>query len=174
MSSTHIHPRWFALTVRPNHECTSELGLLAQGIEAYVPRYRSRRKWSDRTKEVNAVLFPGYVFCKFAHAESGRVLRSPGVRSVVGAPREPFPIDDSEVDSIRKLISSGCPVSPWPYIRNGEQVVIHSGPLASLRGVVLRTKDAWRVVVSVEALGCSASIEVDRDMIAPEKTICPA
>ena len=55
MSETHSQPRWFALTVRPNHERSSEVGLLAQGIEAYVPRYRSRRKWSDRTKEVNAI-----------------------------------------------------------------------------------------------------------------------
>ena len=173
MSDPNPNPRWFALTVRPNHECTSETGLLAQGIEAYVPRYRARRKWSDRTKEVNSILFPGYVLCKFTHSESGRVLRSPGVRSVVGAPREPYPIDDSEVDSIRRLISSGRPVSPWPYLRDGEKVVIHSGPLANLRGVVLRTRDAWRVVVSVDALGCSASIEVDRDMIATEKTTWP-
>lgn len=162
--------RWFALTVRPNHEHSSELGLLAKGIEAYVPRYRSRRQWSDRAKEIQSVLFPGYVFCKFGYAETGRVLSSPGVRSVVGPPRDPFPIQDCEIDSLRKMVSSGCPVSPWPYLRIGEPVVIRSGPLESVRGVVLRTKDAWRVVVSVDALGCSASVEVDRELVVAEKT----
>jgi hypothetical protein len=46
-------------------------------------------------------------------------------------------------------------------------VVIRDGQFASLRGVVVRAKDSWRVVVSVEALNCSVSIEVDADLVAP-------
>jgi len=45
-------------------------------------------------------------------------------------------------------------------------VIIEHGPLAPLRGVILRTKGSWRVVVSVEALGSSISVEVDGDMLS--------
>ena len=48
-------------------------------------------------------------------------------------------------------------------------MAIESGPLAGLRGVVLRDENAWRVVVTVEALDRSIAIELDREMIAPEK-----
>src|SRR5438093_780295 len=106
MSDSQSKSCWFALTVRPNHEQTSELSLRSKGIEAYVPQYRSRRTWSDRIKEVNAVLFPGYVFCRFDYSERARVLGSTGIRSVVGPAREPFPIQEAEIESIRRLISS--------------------------------------------------------------------
>lgn len=66
------------------------------------------------------------------------------------------------------MVSTGRPILLWPYTQIGQKVRIANGPLASLRGVVMRVKDSWRVVVSVEALTCSVAIEVEADMIAPE------
>lgn len=161
-------PSWFALTARPKHEHTAERGLRNQGFEAYLPVHRVRRRWSDRTKEMDSVLFPGYVFCRFAQSDKMRVLNSPGVRSIVGSRREPEPVDDVEISAVRALIASGRAIQPWPYLRAGQKVVIEQGPLASLRGVVVRAKDSWRVVVSVDALGCSVAVEVDSGMVAPD------
>lgn len=159
---------WYALTVQPNHEQTAARGLGNQGLEAYVPAYRSRRRWSDRTKEINAVLFPGYVFCRFGYPERLRVLQSPGVRSVVGSARQPTPVTEEEIASVRALVSSGRPLSPWPYLRAGQRVVIDRGPLENVRGVVVRVKNAWRVIVSVEALGAAVAVEVDAEFLSPE------
>jgi|SRR5579871_2161819 len=173
MNPHHSDPAWFALTVRPNHERTAELALRSQELEAYLPIQRTRRRWSDRVKELDSVLFPGYVFCRFAYCDRLRVLSSPGVRSIVTSGRDPIPVEEQEICAVRALVSSGRPITPWPYPRAGRRVVIRDGPLASLRGVVVRAKDTWRVVVSVEALTCSVSIEVDADMLVPE-TISPA
>jgi transcription antitermination factor NusG len=169
MGAFHAEPNWFALRVRPNHEQTAESGLVCRGLEAYLPRQRVRRRWSDRIKETEAVLFPGYVFCRFDYADRLHVLNSPGVRSIVAMGREPAPVEESEISAIRALVASGRPILPWPYVRIGQEVVIRDGPLASLRGVVLRIKDAWRVVVSVEALSCSVAVELDVDLVAPRK-----
>lgn len=168
MSPWHGDPSWFALTVRPNHERTAERGLLNQGFEAFLPTQRVRRRWSDRTKEIDAVLFPGYVFCRFALLDRLRILNSPGVRSIAGLGRDPAPVDDAEISAVRALISTGRLITPWPYFRIGQRVIIDHGPLASLRGVVVRAKDSWRVVVSVDALTCSIAIEVDFDMLVPD------
>ncbi len=166
MSAWHGDPSWFALTVRPNHEHTAERGLLNQGLEAYLPTQRVRHRWSDRTKEIQAVVFPGYVFCRFARWERLRVLSSPGVRSIVGLGKDPAPVDEAEISAVRTLVSSGRPIMPWPYFRIGQKVVIDRGPLASLRGVVVRVKDSWRVVVSVDALSCSIAVEVDPEVLS--------
>ena len=158
---------WFALTVRPNHERTTERALASRGLEAYLPLYRVRRQWADRVKEGESPLFPGYLFCRFSFRERMQVLTSPGVRSIVGTRREPLLVDDSEISNVRALVASGRPILPWPYLRTGQHVIIREGPLASLRGVVVRAKNHWRVVVNVEALSCSVSVELDADALGP-------
>jgi transcription antitermination factor NusG len=168
-------PGWFALTVQPNHERTAERGLLNHGLETYLPVHRVRRRWSDRQKDMDVVLFPGYLFCRFARPDLMRVLGSPSVRSVVGSGRSPLPVDDSEISAVKALVSSGRPILPWPYLRIGQHVMIDRGPLAYVRGVVVRVKDSCRAVVSVEALGCSLSVEVDSEALVPDtvsETVC--
>jgi transcription antitermination factor NusG len=159
---------WFALTVGPSHERRAERSLLHQGFEAYLPVYRVHRRWSDRVKKLDAVLFPGYVFCRFSYPDRLRVLNSPGVRSIVTTGRDPAPVNEDEISAVRCLLASGRPPLPWPYLRIGQKVVIRDGQFASLRGVIVRAKDSWRVVVSVEALSCSVAIEVDADLVAPD------
>src|SRR2546430_13551223 len=36
-----------------------------QGLECFLPLYKSIRRWSDRKKELEQPLFPGYLFCRF-------------------------------------------------------------------------------------------------------------
>jgi len=160
---------WFALRVRPNHERAAERSLHNLGLEAYLPVQRVRRRWSDRIKELEAVLFPGYVFCKFGYEDRMRVLNSAGVRSIVANGPAPSRVEDAEIEAVRALLRSGRPILQCPFVSVGRRVVIHDGPLASLRGVVMRVRDAWRVVVSVEAINCSVAIEMDADALAAEK-----
>ena len=169
MTPTPDGPPWFALSVKPNHEKTVERGLESRGYQTYVPVQHVTRRWSDRTKQMASVVFPGYVFCRVATPELNRVLTQPGVRSVVSFGRNPAPVEEAEISSVRALISSGRPIVPCPYIRLGQRVIVGRGPLAYLRGMVLRIKDSWRVVVSVEALGCSVSIEVDPESLCPDE-----
>lgn len=162
---------WFALTVHPKHEHLAARGLRAQGFEVYVPAHRIRRRWSDRMKTVHAVLFPGYVFCRFDSRDKLRVMTSPSVRGIVKTGRDPVPVDEVEISSIRSLIASGRPIDVCPYLRVGQHVRIDHGPFESIRGVIVRTDDRWRVVVSIDALGCSVSVEVDADQVSPEKKL---
>lgn len=157
---------WFAVRVRPKHERSAATGLERLGFEQYVPLHRVRRHWSDRLKEVDAVLFPGYIFCRFSSGERTRVLGCPGVESVVRCGKTDIPVDDAELSAVRALIASGRPLLQWPHLRIGQYVSIEHGPLSGLRGVIVRDAENWRVVVSVEALNRSVAVEVDREMIA--------
>jgi transcription antitermination factor NusG len=159
---------WFALTVHPHHEHAVARGLQSQSFEVYLPVYRVTRRWSDRVKQSESVLFPGYVFCRCGPADRLQILQMHGVRSIVGNRKQPLPVDEDEIAALRTLMVSGRGVTPWPYIRIGQSVVIDHGPLASLRGIIVRAKNLWRVVVSVDALGTSVAVEVDRDMLTPD------
>jgi transcription antitermination factor NusG len=164
-------PSWFAIRVRPKHEKAAALNLGHQGFEEYVPLHRVRRRWSDRVKELDAVLFPGYIFCRFPRHDRLRVLNSPSVESIVGFGKTDIPVDETEIQAVRTLVASGRPLAPWPFLRIGQNVAIENGPLAGVRGVVLRDQNSWRVVVSVDALDRSIAVEVDRDMIHPESSV---
>jgi transcription antitermination factor NusG len=159
---------WFALRVRPRHERTAAINLKCQGFEGYVPEHKVQRRWSDRVKKMDAILFPGYIFCRFERKDRMRVLNSPSVESIVGFGKVDIPVEDAEIQAVRALVASGRPLSAWPFLRIGQNVVIESGLLAGLRGVVLRDHGSWRVVVSVEALDRSIAVEVDWDMVHPE------
>jgi transcription antitermination factor NusG len=158
-------PPWFALRVRPKHEKTVATNLSRLGFDEYVPLQRVRRHWSDRVKVLDAPLFPGYIFCRFTYSERLRVLNSPGVESIVGFGKTEVPVEDSEIAAIRALVASGKPLAHLPFLRIGQSVLIERGPLAGIRGVVLRDESAWRVVVSVEALDRSIAVEVDREVL---------
>lgn len=159
---------WLALIVEPNHERTVATRLRKKGFEVYLPVRREQRRWSDRIKETEVVIFPGYVFGRVKYADRMRVLNLPGVRSFVCSGREPILVDESEIAAVRTLTEARRPVLSTPFIHRGQKVVISQGPLASLRGVIVRVRDARRIVVNIKALGCAVAVELNADDVAFE------
>lgn len=82
---------WYALTVRPQHEKAVADQLQAKALESYVPLYRARRRWSDRSKTIELPLFSRYTFCRFSFEQRLRVLQTPSVVSIVGFGGKPCP-----------------------------------------------------------------------------------
>ena len=74
---------WYAVRTRSNYEKTVATVLESKGYERYLPLYRVRRRWSDRTVETSVPLFPGYVFCRLNRDVRTPVLSTPGVVSIV-------------------------------------------------------------------------------------------
>jgi transcription antitermination factor NusG len=165
---------WYALTVKPNHERAAAQALECKGLETFLPLYRSRRRWSDRFKELDLPLFAGYVFCRFQGTDRGRILSTPGINSVVGFGNRPAAVAEREIEAVRAMVASGLPVGPWPFLKVGEKVRIEAGPLAGVEGILSQVKDRWRVVVSVELLQRSVAAEVDREVISVVTRCAPA
>jgi transcription antitermination factor NusG len=159
--------RWFALTVKHQHERRVEGVLCANGVQTFLPVFRSRRQWSDRIKQQEAPLFPGYVFGRFSLPERVSVLKTPGVARIVGFGGVPVPLEDQEVGSIRTALASDLALRPWPYLHAGDKVRIERGPLRGVEGILLREKTGFRLVLGVEILQRSVAVEVDPEMVAP-------
>ena len=160
---------WFALFVRPNHEKSVSCFLAQKGIDQLLPLHRVRKRWSDRYKEVELPLFPGYVFGCFDPDSRVPVLNTPGVIDIVRNGRDLAAVDSSEIQALQALMQAGVPCQPWPYLEPGQLVEIESGPLAGLNGTVISVKKELRLVLSVKLLHRSVMAELDRDWVRPAK-----
>ncbi len=152
---------WYALQVT----CRKELSVAAQiesrGVECFLPRYKSLRKWSDRTKEIEQALFPGYLFSRFAYESRQQVVTAPGVLQVVGSGKVAIPVPDCEIEALQVAMRSEVASEPWPYLRTGERVKVNCGRLSGLEGILINFKGNHRVVLSVTLLQRSLALEVD-------------
>jgi transcription antitermination factor NusG len=158
---------WFALQVRSRRETLVALQLEGQGYECFLPLYKSTRRWSDRLKEREQPLFPGYLFCRFDLQNRRPLLMTPGVQHIVGIGRVPIPVEESELESIRKALESGLPNQPWPYLHVGERVRINYGSLKSLEGLLVKLKGSHRIVMSLSLLQRSVAMEIDLAWVTP-------
>jgi transcription antitermination factor NusG len=159
--------QWFAVRTATGRERFVSTQLQGKGYEDFLPTYRSRRQWSDRTKQLELPLFPGYLFCRFDFSNRLPVLITPGVKVIVGFGKIPAPVSCEEIESLRHVVSSGASAAPWPYLSVGQKVQVREGALAGLEGILLQVKNSLRIVLSVELLRRSVAVELDSASVAP-------
>lgn len=156
---------WFAVRVKPRHEKNVSGILKGKGIDSLLPLYWARQRWSDRTKDVNLPLFPGYVFCNFDPAQRVPVVNTPGVFDIVRIGRVPAPVDPQEVAALQLLMRSGIASQPWPRLEIGDAVEVEYGPLMGCTGVLVEIKNRMRLQISVSLLCRAVLVEVDRECV---------
>ncbi|MGA8669181.1 MAG: UpxY family transcription antiterminator [Terracidiphilus sp.] len=160
-------PLWFALYTTPRHEKHVSEMLAQRRIETFLPLYRTTRRWKkSRPVDLELPLFPTYVFVHIAREARGAVLGMPGVISIVGSSKDPWPLPDPEIDALR-LGMQAHRVEPHPYLRIGERVRVKSGVMAGVEGILTRKKNEFRMILAFDAIMRSVSIEVDADDIEP-------
>lgn len=157
---------WFAILARSNREKSASLLLENAGYECYVPTSKYTRQWSDRTKEVEVPLFPGYFFCRMNPSNRLPVLITPGVIQIVGVGKMPIPVEEEEIAAIQRAGKSGLSVMPWPYLEIGQVARIEEGPLRGMTGIVVRIKSGMKLVLSVSLLQRSVAVEIDRSWVS--------
>jgi transcription antitermination factor NusG len=131
-------------------------------IEHYLPLYRTQRKWSDGSRvTLDLPLFPGYIFVCIQRVQRVRVLKVPGVLAVVGGTGgEPASLPQEEIDVLRSGLSQRN-AQPHLLLKVGQRARIRSGAFAGMEGVVERMKYSFRVVLTLDSIMQSFSVEVD-------------
>ena len=158
---------WFALQVRARQEASVSEQLRGQGYERFLPFYKVRKRWSDRIKEMETPLFPGYLFCRFNPHDRLPILKTPGVIQIVGFNNIPAAVNQDEILSIQRLVASGVQHQPCPFLAVGDRVRISAGPLLGLEGLLTDIKGSHRLVLSVSLLQRSVAVEIDSAFITP-------
>jgi len=159
-----MHP-WFALQTRPKNERKVECLLKQKGYDCFTPVYRSKRKWSDRIVEIDFPLFPGYVFCRFNSSALGKAVSTQGVTRVVGFGGTPAEVAREEIEALQLLTRTDFLREPWKYIPNGTLVLVETGPLAGIQGIISTDENKKQLVISVTLLQRSVAIQLDEDTV---------
>jgi transcription antitermination factor NusG len=167
LGDTPDQANWYALYTCPRHEKRVVQQIEQHRISCFLPLYRSVRRWKDRRKELELALFPGYVFVRIALQDRLQVLRLASVVRFVSFNGHPLPLPQGEMDTLMTGLRSGVRAEPHPYLTVGRRVRVKHGPLAGSQGILVRRKDRFRVVLSLELIMRSVAVEVDEADVEP-------
>ncbi len=155
--------RWLAYYTTPRHEKVVAKQFEGRSVDCFLPLVRQARRWKNGVRaKVEEPLFPGYVFARLEPKLYFQGLKVPGVISVVGPGRQPAVLDDEEIDSLRAGLAERNS-RPHPFLVVGQKARIASGAFAGKTGVLIKELTSLRVVLTVEAIMKSFSVEVDAD-----------
>lgn len=153
--------QWFAAFIFPNHEKRVARQCQDRSIESFLPLYRVTHRWKNRhTAILERPLFPGYLFVRLASRHRVRVLELPGVVSIVSSAGQSLPVPEDYITNLRNGLMLNK-VEPHANIEVGEGVRIVRGAFAGAEGILERRKNELRVVLRLEMLARSVSVEVD-------------
>lgn len=162
MSDLH----WYAAYIKPRHERTVASSLDQRGYEVVFPRYLANRQWTDRVRQVELPLFPGYLFVRCDAQHRLPIVQTPGLLNLVSGRSGPIAVPDFEVENLRRALEVGVPLLPVPYLQAGDQVCIARGPLRGVCGILHEFRSANWVVISVDLLRRSVAVQVNPSCLA--------
>jgi transcription antitermination factor NusG len=164
-SPTLAGPQWYALYTRSHCEQLVHDQLVAKGFHLFLPKINVWSRRGGRRHLSRVSMFPGYLFLHHASDKmsSVEVRKARGLVRILGERWDRLAVvPHTEIEAIQTLVRSDLPILPHRYLREGQRVRIVHGPLASVEGILLKTKpDKGLLVVSVELLQRSVAVEVD-------------
>jgi transcription antitermination factor NusG len=152
---------WWAIYTRHQHEKVIADVLSAKGFEVFLPLYDSIRRWKDRQKLLSLPLFPCYVFVRGGLNRRFQILSTPGVHMALTRGDQIAVIPEKEIAAIRRTMDGPFRMEPHPFLRCGESVRVVRGSLEGVEGILIRKKNQFRLVLSVDMLAKSVAVEID-------------
>lgn len=160
--------KWYAVYTKSRHEKLASRELEKKGIEHFLPLRKIQRQWSDRKKTVEEPLFKGYLFVRIPLSGRLSVLGTAGVVRFVGHQvSKPVEIPEKELSAVRRFVEEDIPIDPFPYLKAGERVYIRSGAFRGVEGFIVRKGRHCRLVISLDQLMQSVSVEIDEACVEP-------
>lgn len=160
---------WYAVQTWARHEKVVATRLNEKGVTTFYPTITEVHRWSDRKKTVEMPLFSCYVFVKLMPSNEDRqkVLRLDSVLGFVGNPGWGTPIPSEQIDAVRILVNEQLPYSCHPFLKVGQRVRIRNGALEGMEGILLSRKGERKLIISVDAMQRSLSVQIDGYDVEP-------
>jgi len=91
---------------------------------------------------------------------------SPGIIRIVSFGGRPHPVPDKEIEALQQIVRGGREYSAFPYFGAGQRVQVISGPLTGIVGIITEFKKRDRLVISLDVIMKSVSVEIDQLEVA--------
>jgi transcription antitermination factor NusG len=157
--SEEVRLPWYALYVKHRHEKKVARSLSGRAVHTFVPTHPRIHRNGSRFE---VPLFPGYVFCRIDISTPLPVVSTPGVFGIVPGGSAPGSIPEEEIESVRRLVSTGLSVAPTDYFAPGQEIALSEGPLKGIRGFVVDASNERWLIVSIHMLQRSVAVKLDR------------
>jgi transcription antitermination factor NusG len=158
---------WNVLHVTANHEKRVVQHLDNRAIENYLPLYRERSHWTDRSVQLQRPLFAGYVFVRFSPQQKLSVVSIPGVLHLLGG-SGCHTVSCEELERIRVGLASGYVLRPHPGIAVGTNVRVRGGVFDGVCGVVRELRRECKVILALFPVPGCFSLEIGMEHLDPE------
>jgi transcription antitermination factor NusG len=154
---------WYAVLTCARHEKVVAGRLRDKGVTTFFPTVTEVHRWSDRKKVVEVPLFSCYLFVKLAptNEERQKVLQIDSVLGFVGSSRMGTPIPSEQINAVQMLVKKQLPYRVHPFLNTGQRVRVCSGVLDGLEGILVGRKGECTLVLSVDAMQRSLSVQID-------------
>jgi transcription antitermination factor NusG len=151
--------RWWVLHTRPRQEKALARHLLQRQLSFYLPVAPRRLLVRGRAMTSYLPLFPGYLFLRADREQKMVALTTNRVASALAVADQSRIWND--LRQVYQLIASGKPITPEDRLAPGALVEIRHGPLAGMKGKILRAASGFRFVVEVDFIQRGASVTLD-------------
>lgn len=166
-------PAWWAIYTQHQHEKTVAEMLTGKGFEVFLPLHETMRRWKDRQKILSLPVFPCYVFVRGVLSRRLQVVTTPGIHMILSRGEQIEVVPEAEIDAIRKAVQGSYRIEPHPFLKVGERVRVTRGSLEGVEGILVRKKNLYRLVLSVDMLAQSVGVEVSASDVEPISAVAP-
>jgi transcriptional antiterminator RfaH len=156
---------WWVLHTKPRQEKSIARRLVTDALPFYLPLVAQRKKTRDRVICSQIPLFPGYVFLFGTRIERTHSLTTNRIANILKVAQQEDMWRD--LTQVQRLIDTGAPIRPEGRLVAGTPVEITSGPLAGLKGTILKDGSRRRFLVQVDFLHQGASVLLDDFYLTP-------
>ncbi|MFC1886046.1 UpxY family transcription antiterminator [Thermodesulfobacteriota bacterium] len=165
MNTDRIISSWYVLHTKSRFENVVHDGLTKKSVEVFLPKIQIKSRRRDRKVMIKAPIFPGYVFVKtdlnpYEHIE---IVKTTGAVRLIGSVRGPIPVPEENITSLKIMVDRSDSISTGNKLKKGDRVIVVGGPLAGVTGTFARYRGKGRIIVTIDALGQYASVDVDEN-----------
>ena len=165
--SKSVGAPWLVLRVKSRQEQVVETHLNTKQIETFLPKRFEFRNWNDRSKFVETVLFPGYIFVRPQPTQFEAIKYARGSCGLLVSAGRCAHVSEQDVDAIKIMVRSGLAIKVEPRLVQGQPVEVIAGPFSHARGEFVREKGEHRLVINAHLIGRSVSVEMNASDVRP-------
>ena len=124
-----------------------------------------KRQWKNRKKEVELPLFNSYLFCKFDYKHRFEILQTHGIIKIINFKGIPAVVPEWQIDALKTILANPESLRMENYFRQGDLVEVMAGPFKGLKGTVTNIRGESRLVITIEGIMQTVSVEMDKEFL---------
>ena len=158
---------WWVARVKPRQEKALAWDLARLWVGYYLPMLtkRTRRRDNGKLRKSLVCAFPGYLSVTDYEERKAEILRTGRILNLIKVSgQEQFV---RELEQIYQALSHSTELEVQPHLAVGRRVMIASGPMQGLEGIVTDLRRPRKVFLNVEIFNRAVMVMVSPEELVP-------